>query len=187
MRSATQPTSSEAYARGRKNSSRSVTDALCTRCGLCCDGTLFGDVELAGPAEATRLEILGLDVDHDEADAELLSLPCAGLRGTRCSIYSHRPQCCRTFECRLLQDTQRGVVTVDHALTRIAHARAQVERVKTLLAQTATHQVTLPLRERCAEAIAAARGSASASTRAVAALEAAMADVAYTTRTTFLG
>ena len=75
----------------------------------------------------------------------------------------------------------------DHALTQIAHARAQVERVKTLLSQTATHQVTLPLEERCADAIAAARGSGSGSTRAVAALEAAMADVAYTIRTTFLG
>ena len=81
-----------------------LTDTLCTRCGLCCDGTLFGDVELRGPREATRLAILGLDVDTDDADAELLALPCRGLRGTRCGVYAYRPHaaapssagCCRT-------------------------------------------------------------------------------------------
>ncbi len=88
-----------------------VTDTLCTRCGLCCDGTLFGDVELTGRREAARLEALGLDVDTDDADVELLALPCAGLRKTRCSVYAHRPQCCRTFECRLLQETERGTVS----------------------------------------------------------------------------
>ena len=75
-----------------------LTDTLCTQCGLCCDGTLFGDVELAGRREAARLEGLGLDVDSDDADVELLALPCAGLRGTRCRVYAHRPPCCRTFE-----------------------------------------------------------------------------------------
>ena len=25
-----------------------LTDALCTHCALCCDGTLFADVELVG-------------------------------------------------------------------------------------------------------------------------------------------
>ena len=111
-----------------------LTDTLCTRCGLCCDGTLFGDVELTGPREATRLEALGLDVDTDDADVELLSLPCRGLRGTRCSVYAHRPTCCRTFECRLLEAGGRGAVSVAAALTTITEAKAQVRRVTTLLA-----------------------------------------------------
>ena len=115
-----------------------LTATLCTRCGLCCDGTLFGDVELTGPRETTRLEALGLDVDTDDADVELLSLPCRGLRGTRCNVYVHRPQCCRTFECRLLQDAGRGIVTVDEALARIAEVKAQVLRVTTLLAGNGT-------------------------------------------------
>ena len=38
-----------------------LTDTLCTRCGLCCDGTLFGDVELRGPVEAAQVEALGLE------------------------------------------------------------------------------------------------------------------------------
>jgi uncharacterized protein len=163
-----------------------LTDSLCLRCGLCCDGTLFGDVELTGRREAMRLESLGLKVDEDDADAELLSLPCAALHTTRCSIYVHRPQCCRTFECRLLQKAQRGTVTVDDAMGRIAEARAQVQRVKALLAgMTPRRGKRLPLAERVADAVAAVGASPEASRRAVA-LERAMATLTRTIRATFL-
>ncbi len=164
-----------------------LTDVLCTRCGLCCDGTLFGDVELTGRAEAARLEALGLAVDEDDADAELLSLPCTALRGTRCGVYTQRPRCCRTFECRLLQEAQRGVVGVEAALAQIAETRAQVRQVETLLAQMEPRPVRLPLQERVADALAAAGGPASDSGRAAAALEAAMARVTHTIRTRFVG
>jgi Fe-S-cluster containining protein len=78
---------------------RLLTDILCTKCGLFCDGTLFADVELAGQAEIARLEIMGMDVENENRNAGLLSRPCAALRGTRCGIYAHRPKCCRVFEC----------------------------------------------------------------------------------------
>ena len=93
--------------------SRRLTDILCTRCGLCCDGSLFADVELAGPRETSGLELLGLDVeDADKGEGALLSLPCRALKGKRCSIYPHRPECCRTFECRLLQQAKTGDISV---------------------------------------------------------------------------
>jgi Fe-S-cluster containining protein len=163
-----------------------LTDTLCTRCGLCCDGTLFGDVELRGPREATRLALLGLDVDSDDADAELLALPCRGLRGTRCGVYAHRPSCCRTFECRLLQDTGRGAVTEANALATIADARTQARRVTALLAGLEPrrgHRV--PLAERVADAIAAVPGSP-AGVRRRAALARAMAALTRTLRTSFV-
>jgi len=163
-----------------------LTDTLCTRCGLCCDGTLFGDVELTGRAETASLEVLGLEVDDDDADTELLALPCAALRATRCRIYAHRPQCCRTFECRLLQNAQRGTVTEVQALTRIGEARAQVRRVHTLLARMESRPQRLPLQERCANALAAASGSSPEATRARAALDDATAVLARTIRATFL-
>src|SRR5882724_13606086 len=98
----------------------SLTDTLCTRCGLCCDGSLFADVELASGDEASALEVMGLEIeDADEDDGELLLQPCAALKGKRCSIYPHRPDCCRTFECRLLQQVQRGAVGVERASEKI--------------------------------------------------------------------
>ncbi len=163
-----------------------LTEVLCTRCGLCCDGTLFGDVELTGPAEAARLEALGLAVDGDDADAELLSLPCAALRGTRCGVYTHRPRCCRTFECRLLQKAERGAISVADALAQIAHTRAHVNRVETLLARSERRRPALPLAERVADVVAAAGDPASGPGRAAAALTAAMRDVNQAIRTVFL-
>ena len=111
----------------------SLTDTLCTRCGLCCDGSLFSDVELSGRSEATRLELLGLDIEEDDADESLLQQPCAALRGTRCGIYAHRPGCCMTFECRLLRDVRRGAMNVARARGHIADARQRIRRTKVLL------------------------------------------------------
>jgi Fe-S-cluster containining protein len=164
-----------------------LTDTLCTQCGLCCSGVLLGDVELDGPAEAARLEMLGLDVDDGEIGVEVLPLPCMVLCGTRCSIYPHRPTSCRQFECRLLRDAQGGLITVPQSLAAIRRARAQVQRVERLLAALKTGQPKLPLKERCTDAIAEARGGGSASARACEALETAMAVLEQTIRTTFLG
>jgi len=164
-----------------------LTDALCTRCGLCCDGTLFGDVELTGRREATRLEGLGLDVDADDADVELLALPCAGLRGRRCGVYPHRPQCCRTFECRLLQEARRGEISVEGALRRIDDAVAQVRQVTTRLAGLERRpRLRLPLAERVADALQTEPGAPATRARRQRALAAAMAALTRTIRTTFL-
>lgn len=164
-----------------------LTDTLCTSCGLCCDGTLFADAELAGEAEAVRLEIMGLRIEDDETNAGLLSQPCAALRGTRCGIYPHRPRCCRLFECLLLQDAQQGAVPVERALRRIAEALRQIRRVRGLLAGLGDRNGRLPLKERCAEALAGEVDATPELARRRAELAAAMATVERTIWNHFLG
>ena len=111
----------------------SLIDTLCTRCGLCCDGSLFADVELASDDEATALEVMGLEIeDSDDDDGGLLLQPCGALKGKRCSIYPYRPDCCQTFECRLLQGVKRGTVGVERASQRIAEALKRIKHVKEL-------------------------------------------------------
>jgi len=166
--------------------SPSLTDRLCTKCALCCDGTLFADVELAGSAEATRLEIMGLEIE-DGDDAGLLSLPCAALEGRRCGIYPHRPECCRTFECALLQDARRGAVSVERAGELIAEALERIARVRALMAQLGYRGRRLPLRESCAEALAKDAEAGPDARRKRAELEAELAAVEALIRTTFLG
>src|SRR6185295_3563585 len=136
----------------------SLTDTLCTRCGLCCDGSLFSDVELASTDEASALEAMGLEIEDDD-DGELLLQPCRALKGKRCSIYPHRPECCRTFECRLLQEAKRGVVSVGDAKGKIGEALEQIERVKELIGQLGTVDERLPLKERCGEALELSEGA----------------------------
>src|SRR5437899_13006193 len=133
----------------------SLAHTLCTRCGLCCDGSLFADVELASGDEASALEVMGLEIeDTDEDDGGLLVQPCGALKGKRCSIYPHRPDCCRTFECRLLQEVKRGAVGVERASEKIAEALKRIGRVKELVVQLGTGNERLPLMEHCAEALA---------------------------------
>src|SRR4029077_16690622 len=123
----------------------SLTDTLCTRCGLCCDGSLFADVELASRDEASALEVIGLDIeDDDEVDGALLLQPCAALKGKRCSIYPHRPDCCRTCECRLLQEAKRGMVSIDRAKEKIAEALKRIERIKELVVALGQANERLP-------------------------------------------
>ena len=132
----------------------SLTDTLCTRCGLCCDGSLFADVELANRDEALALEVMGLEVeDADEEGGGLLVQPCRALKGKRCRIYPHRPDCCRTFECRLLQQVRRGTVGVARAKEKIAEVLQRIECVKELVVQLGPGNEQLPLKERSAEAV----------------------------------
>ena len=164
-----------------------LTDTLCTNCGLCCDGTLFADVELVGKAEVARLEIMGMEVENEGRNAGLLSQPCTALRGTRCGIYAHRPNCCRVFQCHLLQNAKRGTVTVERALEQIADAREQILQVRAMLDRLGNRDEGLPIKERCAETLAA-EGRATAETiKYRADLESAMATLEKTIWNTFLG
>src|SRR5664279_4418684 len=139
----------------------SLTDTLCTQCGLCCDGSLFADVELANGDEASALEVMGLEIeDADEDDGGLLVQPCGALQGKRCSIYPHRPDCCRTFKCGLLQEAERGMVEVERAKEKIAEALKRIGRVKELVVQLGTGNERLPLMEHCVEALALSEAAA---------------------------
>jgi len=165
----------------------SLTDTLCTRCGLCCDGSLFADVELAGPAESAGLEVMGLEIEDE--DGGLLVQPCGALQGKRCGIYAHRPECCRTFECRLLQDVRRGAVGVERAGELVAEALKRVRRVRELAAELGQRDGRLPLKERCAGALALAgeAGANPALNRKRAELKAGMNALEELLRMRFLG
>ena len=165
------------------------TDTLCTQCGLCCDGSLFADVELANTDEASALEVMGLAIEDGEGDEEeLLLQPCRALRGKRCSIYAHRPDCCRTFECKLLQEVKRGMLGVEVAQKRIAQVLARIGHIKELLVRLGSKVEELPLKERCAEAleIPAAASASPATNRTQAELFTAMKAVEQLIRETFL-
>jgi len=163
-----------------------MTDTLCTNCGLCCDGTLFADVELVGQAEVARLEIMGMEVEDESRNVGVLSQPCAALRGTRCGIYAHRPKCCRIFQCHLLQNAESGSITVDQALEQIVDAREQIQQVRAMLGRLGNRDVRLPIKERCAETLAAEGGTTS-EIKERAELEAAMTHLENTIWNSFLG
>lgn len=114
----------------------SLISSLCRQCGLCCDGSLFADVELASGEEASVMEAMGLDIEDADGDAgPLLLQPCAALKGRQCSIYAYRPDCCRSFECRLLQQVRRGTMSVRRARETIAETRKEIRRTGAILSR----------------------------------------------------
>jgi len=165
----------------------SLTGVLCTRCGLCCDGSLLGDVELTS-REAATLEIMGIAVAADGDAGDAMALPCPALEGTRCSIYAHRPGACRAFECRLLTKAERGEIGVEQALALIADTRARIDDLGRQMTALGHADERLPLRERYTDAVAlAAETPADATSRRKSrALEATMAEIARIIETEFL-
>ena len=111
---------------------RSASSALCLACGLCCDGTLFGNVELQLADDEDQLKALGLPISS--RGKPRFPQPCRALGADcRCAVYTDRPQQCRAFVCALLQAVESQDKTADAALRLIRRTRQQAERVRVLL------------------------------------------------------
>lgn len=74
--------------------------ALCTSCGLCCDGSLFTQVPLVA-GEAAVLRSRGLTLRSLDGRPEALPQACAALEDRCCTIYDERPAGCRRYRCML--------------------------------------------------------------------------------------
>jgi len=136
----------------RDKGNRAVAQ-LCPECALCCNGVLFGDVELQSKDDAEQLAASGLRIEQKGKKLRFLQ-PCSCLDGTLCGIYADRPMRCRTFECRLLQKVQRKALTVAAALKSIHEARQQVKTVRRLLKELGQNDDHLPLSRRYAKVVA---------------------------------
>jgi len=126
---------------------------LCPECGLCCNGVLFGDVELQPADDAKQLAAIGLRIEQKGKKLRFIQ-PCSCFDGRLCSIYGERPARCRTFECRLLQRVQTNEVTSAAALKAIQAARRQVKVVRGLLRELGQNDEHLPLSRRYAKVVA---------------------------------
>jgi Fe-S-cluster containining protein len=112
-------------------------DNICIDCGICCDGTLFARVALAGDRDVTMLADTPVRVQGSDSEPFLSQL-CAAFDGC-CSIYEVRPSNCRDFRCVLLRRHDRGEVSTDEA-RRIIHATVDI-RNRALTAIRRRHAV----------------------------------------------
>lgn len=128
---------------------------LCPNCGLCCDSTLFADVELRAGDSAKRLAKLGLAI-HQKTRTKLAFVqPCACFDGKLCRIYGDRPKRCRLFECGLLKKVEANQMTPDAALKKIATAKKRVTETRELLRSLGQREEEMALTHRYAEAMSA--------------------------------
>ena len=116
-----------------------LTDLLCLRCGMCCNGVLFADVR-PEPGDASPLF----------AGRRRVPQPCPAFAAgaCTCAIYAERPVRCRQFECRQLQGVRAGRITVPQALRKIGQAGKLVSQLEKDLGSLGFNDVKLPLARR---------------------------------------
>jgi Fe-S-cluster containining protein len=139
----------------KTSTSGAGVEQLCPNCGLCCDSTLFADVELRACDDAKQLAQLGLTIANKTRTKLAFAQPCACFDGKLCGIYADRPTRCRTFECGLLKRVQAGELDADAALKTIARTKLQAEAVRGLLRQLGKSNERLAMTKRYAAAMSA--------------------------------
>ena len=97
--------------------------SVCTACGLCCDGSLFGRVPLGADEQVPEVK---LAVVTNSLGARHVPQRCAALEGTVCQVYQQRPLACRRYECLLLGALREGEVSQAEALKVIVRAQQWV-------------------------------------------------------------
>ena len=130
-------------------------EQLCPNCGLCCDSTLFADVELRASDDAKRLRKLGLTIEQKGRRKLAFAQPCACFDGKLCGIYGDRPKRCRLFECGLLKRVESKEMTASAALKKITAAKTQADKVRELLRSLGQSDERMALTHRYAEAMSA--------------------------------
>jgi Fe-S-cluster containining protein len=102
--------------------------ALCQTCGLCCEGQLFGWVELR-PEEVERAKAwpVGVTTKGGEVGFEQ---PCACFQRMRCTVYAQRPKACVDYRCMLLKRVEKGEITPAFAQARIDEARGLFDEIQ---------------------------------------------------------
>ena len=131
-----------------------AVQSLCPECGFCCNGVLFGDVELRASDKPRSLAKLGLTL-FEKGRKLAFRQPCRCFDGKWCRIYEQRPANCGAFECGLLKRVAAGEITVNAAHKTISRAKAEVKHVEALLRVLGETDENLELMERYARAMSA--------------------------------
>lgn len=127
-----------------------IIGELCSSCALCCNGVLFGDVELQAVDNPKALQQAGLKLQR-KGKKHCLTQPCPCLdERNLCRIYSVRPARCSSFECLLLKRVLDGELDMVEAQKATRDARKQTQKVVSLLRELGQREEHLPLSRRYA-------------------------------------
>jgi len=88
---------------------------ICLSCGICCDGTLIGFVQI-DPEEMPVVKKF-MDIEEEKGNGFFLQ-PCNKFCDG-CTIYPNRPKQCASFECGLLKSVEQKEVEFDSAVEMV--------------------------------------------------------------------
>jgi uncharacterized protein len=137
--------------------------SLCMACGLCCDGTLFGHVDLKPEDKIATLRACRIQILLDK-NPLAFKQPCAAYKNCTCTIYADRPRNCRDFQCVLLKRFKANAISQTEALKLIRDAISLRDDVKRNILATfgennwALAEFTLRLKAKWKDASVGAKG-----------------------------
>jgi hypothetical protein len=93
--------------------------SICLSCGLCCDGTLLGVVQLASDeiSEVRKIK----EIEEVNGNGFFLQ-PCPDFCDG-CTIYEQRPKQCAIFKCGLLKAVEKDELDFNLALEAISSVK----------------------------------------------------------------
>lgn len=94
---------------------------ICLACGLCCDGTLIGFVQLEQEEVPALKKIM--DVEDENGQGFFLH-PCNSFCNS-CTIYEDRPKQCAKFKCGLLKSVEQEEMEFNSAIELVAEVKQQ--------------------------------------------------------------
>ena len=91
-----------------------MTDStnICLACGLCCNGTLIGFVQV----DSEELPVLRELLDLENTNGEGFFLQPCKKYCDGCTIYSKRPKQCAKYECELLKSVEQKEIDFESAI-----------------------------------------------------------------------
>jgi Fe-S-cluster containining protein len=87
------------------------SEHLCLSCGLCCDGTLIGFVELSKKEIPAIKNIMEVEELYGNG---IFLHPCKKYCNG-CTVYEHRPENCAKFKCGLLKAHEQNEINFKNA------------------------------------------------------------------------
>jgi len=98
---------------------------------MCCDGTLFGFVELAS-GEEVRLRAWGIEPIRQGGKLGFRQ-SCPAWSAAGCGCYGVRPATCRAYRCPTLIALEEGSIAADEAMARVRKTRQVVGELRRLV------------------------------------------------------
>ena len=99
---------------------------ICLSCGLCCDGTLIGFVELV-EEELPKLNQL-MEIESVNKKGFFLQ-PCKRFCNG-CTIYTQRPKQCASYKCGLLKSVEQNTIHFDLAVETILKVKQKKKSIE---------------------------------------------------------
>lgn len=103
---------------------------ICLACGLCCDGTLIGFVQISNDELPDIRKIMDVEEDNDNS---FFLQPCQNYC-EGCTIYAKRPKQCHNFNCGLLKSVERNELNVNTAIEMVNIVKQQKHSIEKKLA-----------------------------------------------------